>query len=41
VQPVLEHRLILTPDAQLRGTTAEGVLDEIMVSLPVPTARGR
>jgi MoxR-like ATPase len=41
VQPVLEHRLILTPDAQLRGTTPEGVLDEILVSMPVPTARGR
>ncbi len=41
VQPVLEHRLILTPDAQLRGTTAAGILDEILVSLPVPTSRGR
>ena len=34
--PVLAHRLILTPEAQIRGLTAARVLDEVLQSVPVP-----
>jgi MoxR-like ATPase len=37
--PVLEHRLALTPDAQLRGVTRAGVLREVLGSVAVPTVR--
>jgi MoxR-like ATPase len=36
---VLEHRLMLTPEAQMGGTTQGDVLDEILASVAVPTAR--
>jgi MoxR-like ATPase len=36
-RPVLAHRLIPTPEARLRGTTAVDVLDEILQSVPIPT----
>lgn len=32
----LRHRLVLRPEAELEGTTAEGVLDGILASVPVP-----
>ncbi|MDX8147824.1 MoxR family ATPase [Lentzea sp. BCCO 10_0061] len=35
-KPVLNHRLLLTPEARVRKQTAEDVLDEILVSAPVP-----
>ena len=34
--PVLAHRLILAPEARLRGRDAGGVLAEILVATPVP-----
>jgi MoxR-like ATPase len=37
--PVLEHRLALTPDAQLRGVTRAGVLREVLASVAVPSVR--
>ena len=37
--PVLEHRLMLTPEAQMGGSSQGDVLDEILASVPVPTAR--
>jgi len=37
--PVLEHRLMLTPDAQIRGVDREAVLQSVLNSVPVPTAR--
>jgi len=37
---VLEHRVLLAPDAQLRGTSAGDVIDAVLSSTPVPgTAR--
>ena len=36
---VLEHRLLLTPEAQMGGTTQGDILDEILAAVPVPTAR--
>jgi MoxR-like ATPase len=38
VKPVLRHRLMLHPDAQLQGTTPDALLEEILRSLPVPRA---
>jgi MoxR-like ATPase len=37
--PVLEHRLVLTPEAQLRGATRDGVLREVLGSVAVPQGR--
>jgi MoxR-like ATPase len=37
VRPVLSHRLILTPEAQMAERTAVQVLDELLDSVPIPT----
>ena len=37
---VLEHRLMLAPDAQLRGVSADDVVRSILTSVPVPGATG-
>jgi MoxR-like ATPase len=36
---VLEHRLILSPEAQLRGASAADVLDSVLGRVPVPSVR--
>jgi MoxR-like ATPase len=36
---VLEHRLILSPEAQLRGATASDVLETVLGRVPVPSVR--
>ena len=36
---VLEHRLILSPEAQLRGVSAGEVLDNVLNRVPVPSVR--
>jgi MoxR-like ATPase len=38
---VLTHRVILTPNAELRGVTASSVIDEILAVEAVPTATQR
>jgi MoxR-like ATPase len=38
VEPVFAHRLLLSPDALLRGTTPADVLRAAVESVPVPTA---
>ena len=38
--PVIEHRLILTPDAQLRDETVAAVLERILGRVPVPLGVG-
>jgi MoxR-like ATPase len=35
---VLEHRLILTPDAELRQRKAEDIVTELLAKIPVPVA---
>ncbi|HEV3226391.1 MAG TPA: MoxR family ATPase, partial [Acidimicrobiales bacterium] len=35
-EPVLAHRLIVTPEAQLAGMRSADVLDEVLRSVPVP-----
>jgi MoxR-like ATPase len=36
VGPVFAHRILLSPDAQLRGVTATEILDDAVRSVPVP-----
>jgi MoxR-like ATPase len=36
VEPVFAHRLLLAPDAQMRGRTANAVLQHVLESVPVP-----
>ncbi len=38
VKPVLRHRVILQPDAQLQGETPDARIDELLKSAPVPRA---
>ncbi|MFC7550728.1 AAA family ATPase [Plantactinospora sp. GCM10030261] len=40
-EPVFAHRLLLTPDAQMRGLTAAQVLAETVASVPVPLPSGQ
>ena len=40
-QPVLAHRLILSPEAQMADRTAAEVIDELLASVPIPTAGSR
>ena len=35
---VLEHRLLLDIDRELRGATVKGVIDEVLEAVPVPLA---
>jgi len=41
VKSVLAHRLVLTPDAQLRDETIAGVIDRIVHRVKVPLGVGR
>jgi MoxR-like ATPase len=36
VRPTLRHRVALRPEAELEGANADGVLDGILASVPVP-----
>ena len=40
VPAVIEHRVLVAPDAQLRGVTSGDVVDAILASVPVPGASG-
>ncbi|MPZ74237.1 MAG: AAA domain-containing protein [Nitriliruptorales bacterium] len=40
-QPILAHRLILSPEAQMADRTAAEVIDELLASVPIPTAGAR
>ena len=37
--PVLEHRLVLTPEASMSGTGPADVVDEVLDAVPVPAGR--
>jgi MoxR-like ATPase len=37
---VLEHRMLIAPDAQLRGVTPDAVVRSLLASVPVPGATG-
>jgi MoxR-like ATPase len=36
VKPALRHRLLVRPELELEGTTADGILDGILASVPAP-----
>jgi len=36
VTPVLAHRILLSPEAQMRGTSAEKILDALIGRVPIP-----
>ena len=38
--PVLEHRIMLTAEAQMGGVDRADIVDEVLASVPVPTGRG-
>jgi MoxR-like ATPase len=40
-EPVLAHRLVVTPEAQLSGMRSADVLDEVLRTVPVPSGRAR
>jgi MoxR-like ATPase len=40
-EPVLAHRLLVTPEAQLQGVSAGDALTEVLRSVPIPTAKPR
>jgi MoxR-like ATPase len=35
-KPVLRHRLQLRPELELEGATADGILDTLLATVPVP-----
>ena len=41
LRPVLTHRLIVRPEAQMRGAVVEEIVDGIAAGGPVPGAGGR
>ncbi len=40
-EPVLAHRLVVTPEAQLAGLRSADVLDEVLRTVPVPSGRSK
>ena len=38
-QSVISHRLLLTPDATIKGQTADQIIGDILRSIPVPADR--
>jgi MoxR-like ATPase len=40
-EPVLAHRLLVTPEAQLQGITAADALTEVLRAVPVPAGKTR
>jgi MoxR-like ATPase len=40
-EPVLAHRLVVTPEAQVQGIDPAGALEEVLAAVPVPTADGQ
>jgi hypothetical protein len=41
VPAVMGHRVILTPDATLRGETTDGVLDRVVTRVKAPVRKSR
>jgi MoxR-like ATPase len=34
--PTLRHRLVVRPELELEGTTADGILTSLLASVPAP-----
>jgi MoxR-like ATPase len=41
IEPVIAHRLLVTPEAQLQGINAGSALGEVLRSVPVPSGKAR
>ena len=41
LRPVLTHRMILRPEAQMRGASVEEIIEGIAHGIPVPGTRSR
>jgi MoxR-like ATPase len=39
IVPVLAHRVLLSPEAQMRGATTEGVLEALVGQVPIPARK--
>jgi MoxR-like ATPase len=39
LSPILNHRLVIRPEAQMRGTSVTDVLEQVLSSVPVPGTR--
>jgi len=39
LNPVLNHRLVIRPEAQMRGITARDVVEQVVATVPVPGTR--
>jgi MoxR-like ATPase len=35
-KPTLRHRLVVRPELELEGVTADGLLDSILATVPAP-----
>lgn len=40
LEPILNHRMVLQPEAQMRGTSIAKVIEDVAGSVPVPGATG-
>ena len=40
-EPVLAHRLLVTPEAQLQGISAGDALTEVLRTVPIPSGKAR
>ncbi|HEY9557682.1 MAG TPA: ATPase, partial [Acidimicrobiales bacterium] len=41
VEPVIAHRLLVTPEAQIQGVSPADALIEVLRSVPVPAGKPR
>jgi MoxR-like ATPase len=39
--PVLAHRLVLTPEAELAGRNAEDIIRDVLAAVPVPAPQAK
>jgi MoxR-like ATPase len=40
LEPILNHRMVLQPEAQMRGTSIDKVIEDVAGSVPVPGSQG-
>jgi MoxR-like ATPase len=40
LEPILNHRMVLQPEAQMRGTSIGKVIEDVAGSVPVPGSQG-
>jgi MoxR-like ATPase len=40
LEPILNHRMVLQPEAQMRGTSIAKTIEDVAGSVPVPGSQG-